>query len=162
MVDNRLEQLWAIHEIRQLALNYSLAVDTRDWALMQSLWVETDEPLPFPHLDIHVMRDMAPDHYKMIGTCSHFVCNHLVDIISPDRATGSVYSLCYEEAEVFAEQAILYQDVYEQHDGKWLFLHRNHLLWWGREAVNPMHQAPADWPNSQVGAGIAFDRIRLA
>jgi hypothetical protein len=38
--DDRIDQLRAIHEIRQLAYRYAYAADTRDWDLMYSLWVD--------------------------------------------------------------------------------------------------------------------------
>lgn len=160
MNDHRVDQLWAEREINQLALNYAFAVDTRDWPLMTSLWVETSGPADFPDLDIHVMREMAPERFSQIGSTAHFVCNHLISFDGPDRAKGSVYCLCWEDAEVFFEQSILYQDDYERHDGKWLFLKRCHLLWWAREVANPMEQPAADWPRSQIGAGHAFKTIR--
>lgn len=159
--DPRLEQLWALHEIRQLAYRYAYAVDTRDWELMESLWVETPSPLDRPALDIHFARGL-PERFKTQSASTLFVGNHLIEFDGPDRAHGSVYCLAFvDRPEQFFEQAIIYNDQYERHGGKWLFLKRDHLLWWGREpAVNPMRQPPANWPASQVGAGIAFDQIR--
>lgn len=160
MVD-RLEVLWAENEIRKLALRYALAVDTRDWALMDSLWVETAEPVSGTMLDIHAARTFGP-LFVGCGSSQMFVSNHLIDIESPTRATGTVYCHCTLDWDVFFEQRLVYKDTYECQDGKWLFLHRDHLLWWGRTwAENPMHQMPANWPESQIGAGVAFDQIRV-
>lgn len=161
-MDDRLEKLWAESEIRKLALRYALAVDTRDWALMNSLWVETVERVTSPTmLDIHVARSF-PKAFTGVGSSQMFVANHLIDVERPDRATGTVYCHCTLDWDVYFEQRLVYKDTYERHNGKWLFLQRDHLLWWGREwKDNPMRLSPANWPNSQIGAGIAFDRIRV-
>jgi hypothetical protein len=151
---DRLEQLWAVHEIRQLAYKYAYAADCLDFERLASLFVETEVPVEFPGLDIHVMRK-AEAFMSQVGVSTMFVANHLIEFDGPDRAHGSVYGLAFIDNRVFCEQAIIYQDVYQRSGDRWLFLKRDHLLWWGREAVNPMHQPPADWPQSQVGAGLA-------
>ncbi|AEG49561.1 hypothetical protein Sphch_1879 [Sphingobium chlorophenolicum L-1] len=165
-VEEKLERLWATQDIKDLALRYGLAVDTRDWALMDSLWVETEAIHPDSVLnggtilDVHVLRAAAAD-LSLVGASTMLVANHLVEFDSPDRAHGSVYCHCMMDAEVFFEQLIIYQDVYERHDGAWLFRTRDHLLWWGAERKdNPMRQPPAHWPQSQVGAGVAFETIQ--
>jgi len=161
-MEQGLETLLAENEIRKLALRYALAVDKRDWALMNSLWVETTEPVTdATMLDIHRARQF-PAAFEGVGSSQMFVSNHLIDVESPTRATGTVYCHCTLDWGYFFEQRLVYLDTYERHDGRWLFLNRDHLLWWGREwESNPMRQRAADWPQSQIGAGIAFDRIRV-
>lgn len=160
-MDKRLELLWAENEIRKLPLRYALAVDTRDWALMESLWVDTPEPVAGETmLDIHRARTF-PQAFENSGSSQMFVSNHLIEVESATRACGTVYCHCTLDWGYFFEQRLVYLDTYECHDGKWLFLHRDHLLWWGREwKDNPMRQAPAHWPQSQLGAGVALDMIR--
>jgi hypothetical protein len=161
VTDPRLDELYSVHQIRQLAYRYAYAVDSRDWPLMFSLWVEPGpdvETEDFPTLDLNKMRAMANDFPQ--GPTTLFVGNHLITFDGPDRAHGSVYCLVFAEWEVFYEQALVYQDVYERHDGQWLFAKRDHLLWWGREQHNPLTQEPANWPASQIGRGVAFDLIR--
>lgn len=159
MVD-RTDQLWAIHEIRQLAYKYAYACDTRDFDLMLSLWVPTDIPAVLPDIDIHRMRDLNA-RLADVGASTFFIGNHLIELDGEDRAHGSVYCMVYVDQGNFLEQAIIYQDHYERHQGKWLFLKRAHLLWWGQERTpNPMQQPPANWPMSQIGAGNAASVIR--
>jgi hypothetical protein len=159
-VDSRLDELWAKQEIRELAYRYALAVDTRDWPLLESLWAEAPKPLPPPSLNIHSARRL-PELFTTTKASTLFVCNHLIHLDGPDHAHGSVYCIASVDRGKFFDQAIIYQDLYERHDSKWLFLKRDHLLWWGQERlVNPMGQAPANWPASQVGSGVAFDLIR--
>lgn len=162
MMEPSLETLLAENEIRKLALRYAYGVDSRDWDLMNSLWVERKDPLPeSTMLDGGFMSTM-PEVFANCGTSTMLVANHLIDVESPTRATGKVYCHCWVEWDQFFEQTLIYHDIYEKHDGKWLFLTRNHLLWWGREwKDNPMTQAPANWPDSQIGAGVASERIRV-
>ena len=166
-LQQRVDRLWAMQEIRNLPLRYAYAVDTRDWALMNALWVETDERAPDNMLeggrilDIHVMRTIGP-RFADSGPSTLLVANHLIDFDGEDRAHGAVYCHCQmERGGAFFEQMILYKDIYERHDGRWLFRTRDHLLWWGAERPDdPTRQAPAHWPASQIGAGVAFEHIR--
>lgn len=159
MSQDRLEQLWAVHQIRQLAYRYALAVDSRDRELLLSLWAETEQPATTPEIDIHTVRSEAARWFRK-GPTIHFVGNHLVELTSPDEAAGSVYAWAQLDlGEAFVDQAILYQDHYVRHNGDWLFLTRRHLLWFGQERDrNPIRQPPATWPHGHVGRGtLPFD-----
>lgn len=158
-IADKVDRLWAERDIRNLALRYAYAVDSRDWPLMESLWVKTEAPAE-GLLDFHLMRNM-PVMFKDAGVSTLLVANHLIEFDGPDRAFGTVYCHCHAENGVFFEQLICYKDVYERQDG-WKFRTRDHLLWWGKEHVSPMKQAPAQWPASQVGAGTALTMIRKA
>ena len=152
--DPRVDALWAVHEIRQLAYRYALAQDFRDRELLLSLWAETDEPARTPDIDIHTVRSEAERWFRK-GPTVHVVANHLVDLVSADEATGSVY--CWAQldlGEEFVDQSILSRDRYVRRDGRWLFLVRRHLLWFGQARErNPIRQAPATWPRGYVGRG---------
>ncbi len=157
--DDRVDRLWAVQEIKNLALTYAYAVDTRDWPLLESLWVETDEPSE-TLLDIHMMRQL-PAFLEGLGASTLLVANHLIEFDGPDHATGSVYCYCMMDWGGFIDQNIIYKDIYERHDGKWLFRTRDHRLWWGiQRQENPMKQSPANWPDSPIGSGDAFEFIR--
>jgi hypothetical protein len=166
MAGEKTEQLWSIHEIRQLAYRYAYAIDTRDYDLMKSLWVNTAPPVGHPTLDYHRMGEMFPIYIeKSKGHASVLlVGNHLITLDGPDKAHGQVYCQASVDSSIgFWDQMILYKDVYERHNGEWLFLTRDHLLWWGEvRSSNPMSQSPANWPASEIGAGDAFDLIRRA
>ena len=158
--EEKIERLWAISEIKNLPLKYAHSVDTRDWALFESLWVETETPSD-RLIDIHVIRQLSTGMLKDAGASTFFITNHIVELLGPDKARGSVYCNCMLELDgQFIEQSIIYKDNYERHDDKWLFLNRDHLLFWGVEKPNPMEQDDANWPQSQVGAGDAFEIIR--
>ena len=60
----------------------------------------------------------------------------------------------------FIDQSILYQDRYVRRDGRWLFLVRRHMLWFGQpRASHPFDQDPANWPASPVGRGTLPDEL---
>ena len=151
---DRAEQLWAVHEIRQLAYRYALAVDFRDRELLLSLWAEADEPAKSPDINVHTVRTEAERWFRK-GPTVHFVGNHTVELVSHEEATGSVY--CWAQLDLgdeFVDQSILYRDRYVRHDGGWLFLVRRHLLWYGQARErNPIRQEPATWPRGYVGRG---------
>jgi hypothetical protein len=152
--DPRLEELWAEREIRRLALRYALAVDFRDRDLLLSLWAEADEPARSPDINIHTVRSEA-DRWLRKEATVHVVANHLVDLVSEEEGIGSVY--CWAQlhlGEEFVDQAILYRDRYVLRDGRWLFLVRRHLLWYGQaRSENPMLQPEATWPRGYAGRG---------
>jgi hypothetical protein len=160
MADDRLDQLWAVHEIRQLAYKYAYSIDSRDWELLLSLWVPDNPPVSPPAIDFHSMSAMPP-RWTEFGASTLFVGNHLIELDGPDNAHGVVYCFAQmDRTEEFVDQAVVYHDVYERRDGKWLFVKRDHLLWWGQSrAEHPLHLPKANWPAAQAGDGIAFDVI---
>ncbi len=154
--EETLSLLLAVHEIRQLAYRYALAHDSRDAALLLSLWAETEQPLDWPYIDIHRVRSDTERWFKK-GPTTHIVANHLVDLTSPHEAEGYVYCLAQNDfGEQFVDQTILYRDAYVRRDGRWLFRRRLHLLWFGQERErHPYRQPDADWPSHQIGRGVA-------
>jgi SnoaL-like protein len=156
-------ELCAIHEIQQLAHLYAYAHDARDPALLMSLWSRPDEHARYPAIDIHsIERHIGRWFHR--GPTILFVGNHLIRLQDTDRAEGRVYCLAQlDTGEQLIDQSILYDDRYVREDGRWLFETRRHLLWYGaRRAGNPFRQPPADWPRSQIGAGIAAAEIEVA
>jgi hypothetical protein len=161
MTEPTVERLWAVHEIRQLAYRYAYAFDSRDVPALRSLWLETDRPLPYPHIDVHTIRGDFDRWLDGLGPTVLSVTNHIIDLHDADSASGVVYCTAQIDlGETFVEQAVLYQDDYARHDGAWLFRSRRHLLWFGEErADNPFRLPPADWPASPVGRGTLPDEL---
>jgi hypothetical protein len=158
----RLDRLWSVHEIRQLVYRYAWAHDACDAELLESLWVETAEPLDPPEIDIHRVRAVQIPRLATRGLSVLFVGNHIVDFDDDDHARGTVY--CWAQLDLgdrFVDQSIVYRDRYLRHDGRWLFVSRRHLLWYGEgRRRHPLAQPPAEWPASPVGAGVATGEIR--
>lgn len=153
--EQRVARLWAIHEIRQLAYAYAFGFDSRDLDLLRSLWADTPEPAPAPIIDGFGVKSPEFEQWFELGPSILFVGNHRILFDDGENAHGSVYSLVQVEIDgQFVDQSILYQDRYTLQDGRWLFVDRDHQLWFGEARPNnPLDQEPANWPQSNVGLG---------
>lgn len=153
-----LERLVVRDCIRQLAYRYALAIDTRDLDSLVHLFI--------PEVKVgrygegrDALRKSFVDSLSAIGVSILFVGNHIIDVESRERASGIVYCHGRIEDDIrrggrWIEQAIQYRDEYECREGEWLFVRRDHRLWYGVELPeSPLHQEPAHWPKSQVGRG---------
>lgn len=149
-----LARLLARDEIRELAHRYAVALDARDLDALVALFVE----------DVRVGRDASgrealrsdfDRQLRAIGVSILLVGNHVIDVDGDDRASGIVYcSAQIQDGERWIRQAIRYDDDYARRDGRWLFVRRRHLLWYGvEEPRNPLDQPPAEWPKSHTGKG---------
>jgi hypothetical protein len=133
--EERLARLEALDEIRQLPHRYGLAVDTRDLDDLAALFVS----------DVRVGKDMTgrtalAEWYgrslERYGATIHFVGNHVIDVLSPDSASGVV--TCRDELEVGGEWhvgMIQYWDDYRREEGQWLFQRRKLHRWYLVDAL---------------------------
>jgi hypothetical protein len=147
-------RLAAADEIRQLPYRYAYAADFRDVDLFRSLWAPARTPAQPPEIDIHTVEKLI-EEWPRRGPSILFVCNHLLEFQSDDRARGTVYCIVQGAfGERFIDQSILYQDRYVRLRGRWLFSTRRHLMWFGQErATHPLEQPPANWPEAYSGRG---------
>ena len=161
MDDKHLDRLWAVHEIQQLAYRYAFAFDSRDVEELMSLWAETDTPARAPEIDLHTVRNDFGQWLHGLGPTVLAVCNHIIELEDADNARGSVYCLAQiDMGDRFVDQSILYQDRYVRRGGRWLFLVRRHMLWFGQpRPAHPLRQEPANWPASPVGRGTLPDEL---
>ena len=83
------------------------------------------------------------------------VTTHVINLHDANHATGTVYSRCeMGSKDTWGRQSIAYEDRYEQRDGLWYFVSRNHLLFYGVEVPErPLDQPPANWPEHALGRG---------
>ena len=150
-----IERAAARDEIRQLAYRYASAIEKRDVDAMVELFV--------PHARFgaygegaDALRRLMHDSTSGLVFAVILVANHLIDVHDRDRATGEVWARCVAQTDHdgFIEQLIKYEDRYERHEGRWLFLHRRHRLWYGVvHNDSPLRQEAAGWPERQVGVG---------
>jgi ketosteroid isomerase-like protein len=149
-----LERVVARDELRQLACRYALAIDSRDIETLVCLFVP-DVRVGRDRRGREALRESFEASLSAIGVSILFVGNHLIDFTDPDHATGVVYCRGQiQDGDHWIEQAIQYRDSYERRDGRWLFVRRVHLLWYGVEtAERPLDQEPANWPERHIGRG---------
>ncbi len=152
-----LEELVARDEIRRLAYRYADAVDRRDLDLLVSLY------RPDAHFGtLGDARSFFGSTLAEIGMAVLLVANHLIEFDDADNATGTVWAHGFVddggprgEGEGLIQQLIKYDDRYVRLDGEWRFTRRRHQLWlgWRHDERDPLGQAPANWPERQVGLG---------
>ncbi|MBM4267028.1 MAG: nuclear transport factor 2 family protein [Deltaproteobacteria bacterium] len=146
-------RLVARDEIRQLAYRYALAIDTRNIDTLVGLFV--DDVRVGAAAGHAALRESFEAQLRATGITILFVANHLIDFDDDEHARGVVYCKCEaQNGDRWIHQAIQYRDTYERRAGRWLFVRRRHLLWYGSEVgQNPLALPPANWPESQTGRG---------
>ena len=147
------QRLVACDQIRQLASRYALAIDARDLDALVALFVD-DVRVGDAHGREALRRDFD-QQLRAIGVSILFVGNHVIDFDDADHARGVVYCRAeIQDGDRWVVQAIQYRDRYERRDSHWLFVRRQHLLWYGAEqASSPVDQPPAEWPKRSTGRG---------
>jgi hypothetical protein len=141
-LEEKIDRLDALDQIRQLASRYALAVDTRNLDDLVALFVE----------DVRVGKDLSGrpalrEWYgrslARFGNSIHFIGNHVIDVLSPDEAKGVV--TCHDELEFGGEWQvgmIQYWDEYSRRDGRWHFKRRKLHRWYLVDALKrPGHSA---------------------
>lgn len=155
-----IERVVARDEIRQLAARYAFAVDSRDLDLLVSLFVP-DVRVTREESGREAMRAFWVESLREIGVSILFVGNHVIDFDDAENARGVVYCRGQiQDGDRWIEQAIQYRDRYEKRDGRWLFVKRQHVLWYGVEtAERPLDQRLANWPEHHDGRGTVPEDI---
>ena len=149
-----LARLLARDEIRELAHRYAVAIDARDLDSLVALFVD-DVRVGREGVGHEALRRDFERQLRAIGVSILFVGNQVIDFDDDDHARGIVYCMAQiQHGQRWIRQAIRYDDAYARRGGRWCFVRRKHLLWYGvDEARNPLLEPPANWPQSQTGRG---------
>lgn len=151
-----IERVVATEQIRRLAYRYADAVDRRDIEALVDCY-RPDARFGSHGEGPEACRAFFGESLAEIGMAVLLVANHLVEFEDLDNATGTVWSHGFidDQAEGFIQQLIKYDDRYVRLDGEWRFTRRRHFLWlgWTHDEPAPLAQAPANWPDRQVGLG---------
>lgn len=151
-----IDRLIATDEIRRLAYRYADALDRRDLDELVSLY-RPDARFGEHGEGPDACRAFFRESLAEIGLAVLLVANHLVDFDDADNATGTVWTHGFidDHGEGFIQQLIKYDDRYVRVDGEWRFTRRRHFLWlgWKHDESAPLAQAPANWPERQIGLG---------
>lgn len=162
-VEERIDRLESLEEIRQLASKYSLSLDMRDLDAHVNLFAE----------DIRVSRDaVGRAHLKkwlddtlrlqFTGT-SHHVGNHIIEFDDADHAHGVVYSKNEHETpgtqgDEWVIMQMLYWDNYERIDGRWYFRRRLPCYWYATDLNKPpTGPEKMRWPDRENYDGAFHD-----
>jgi ketosteroid isomerase-like protein len=166
VIEARLERLDAYDQIRQLAVRYAAAMRVRDGKALAELYVD-DVRVGDGRTGREALREayFGAELDRLEISVLH-PGTHVIDLNPelPDKARGSVYTLGQikthqPEGARWIRQAICYFDRYAKRDGQWLFISRDHQLFFGVDHdQRPNHLPPANWPASDTGTGtLPFD-----
>src|SRR5437763_10438164 len=121
---SELAQLLAYEQIRQLANRYALAVNMRDLDALVELFVD-DVRVAGGRSGRAALRETFLLHMDAAEVDVLEVTTHVIDLLSTDRAQGTVYSRCeMGRRETWARQSIAYEDRYARRGESWYFVSR--------------------------------------
>jgi SnoaL-like domain len=145
-LEERVDRLESLASIRQLAVRYALALDSRDMSSLVGLF-PTDVRVGRDSSGREALRQWFTEVMSEPRTSVHLVANHIVDFDDADSARGIVY--CRDQLERPATGRwdvgdLQYWDTYRRIDGEWFFHRRKFHRWYMVDAL--------DRPT--VGAGI--------
>ena len=158
-IEQRLDRLESLDEIRQLAAKYSVTLDMRDLDMHVNLFVP-DVRVGKEKVGRQALKSWADatfrDQFK--GT-SHHIGNHIIDFNSPDSAIGLVYSKNEHETESeWVIMQMLYWDSYERVEGQWLFKKRLPMYWYATDLNKPpLGDNKMRWPDQMPYEGLFHD-----
>lgn len=150
-LDERLERLESLEEIRQLVAKYCLALDVRDLDAMVGLFpedVRVGGGLT-GRLELKKWFD-ATLREQFTGT-AHVTGNHIIELDGSDAARGLVYSRNeHETGDEWVIMTMMYWDRYERIDGRWYFRRRLPLYWYATDLNKPPIGAnKMRWPDRE-------------
>jgi len=149
-----LDRVVAHDYIRQLVARYAVAMDARDFDAVAALFVP-DVRVGRDRRGRDALAEYLRDAVSELPVTILNVGTHVIELHDRDHARGVVY--CRGELQVgdrWVVQAIQYRDTYERRDGSWMFVRREHLLWYGRDVgTSPLGLPPAHWPEHHTGWG---------
>ncbi len=155
-----IRRLIAKDAIRDLVLQYSVAVADRDAELMTSLFVE-DADFGSSGKGPEALRKIMDSTMGELEFGIILATNHLINFADDGHAEGEVWARCFAQnsSEGYYEQLVKYVDSYRctsiDNYGMqiWKFEKRKHLLWFGEGRNSPLLQEPANWPSRNIGIG---------
>ena len=159
-LEDRLDRLESLEEIRQLPAKYALCLDMRDIDMMVTLFTPDvrvgREQTGRQALRAYMDRTLRS---PFTGT-SHHIGGHVIDFHGPDRAHGIVYSKNEHETPVldgtdeWVVMQMMYADDYVRQEGRWYFARRLPLYWYASDLNKPpTGENKMRWPGSEWSEG---------
>ncbi len=128
-LEDRIAKLEAEGAIRQLAIGYAHAVDSRDLDSLVALFSE-DAVMPGGTGRAAVRARYGAALLSCYRSV-HSVTNHLIELVDDNHARGRVYTRAEEERkDSWCVRAMAYFDEYRRHGGKWYFFTRETHYWY--------------------------------
>lgn len=174
-LEERLDRIESINEIRQLVSRYTVALDSRNMDALVALFAPDVQVGP-EATGRAALRRWFTEAMSHMRTTIHFVGNHVIEFVDANRATGIVY--CHDQLDrpdfqTWDDGYLQYWDTYVRVGGEWLFARRKFHRWFIVDALSrpehgagvntghdPLfaHQLPEAYPSwsaywTEVGAG---------
>ncbi|MFW2421456.1 MAG: nuclear transport factor 2 family protein [Porticoccaceae bacterium] len=163
-LEQRIDRLESLDEIRQMAAKYSLALDMRDLDAMANLFPEDVKVGKQSSGRAHLKKWLDETMRNQFTGTSHHIGNHIIEFINPDEAVGVVYSK--NEHETPSENGdiewvimqMIYWDNYQRIDGRWYFKRRLPCYWYATDLNKPpVGDNKMRWPDREPYAGAYHD-----
>ena len=137
-LEQRIDRLESLDQIRQLPAKYALALDMRDMNAMVSLF-PADVRVGKGASGRQALRAYMDETLRapFTGT-SHHIGGHIIEFDDPDHAQGIVYSKNeHETGDEWVIMQMMYADSYVRQDGRWYFARRLPLYWYATDLNKP-------------------------
>jgi hypothetical protein len=153
-LEDRVHRMESLAAIRQLAVRYALAVDSRDLDTLVGLFVP-DVRVGRDQRGREALRRWYVEALSGHQASVHFVANHIVSFATSSLAHGVVYcrdELERQESGEWQVGMLQYWDTYLLVGGEWCFERRRFHRWYIGDAL----QRPA------IGKGVGSDGLTTA
>ena len=158
-IEDRIDRLESLDEIRQLAAKYSVTLDMRDLDMHVNLFVP-DVRVGKEASGRQALKKWADATFRdqFTGT-SHHIGNHIIDFEGSDSAIGLVYSKNeHETGDEWIIMQMLYWDTYKRVDGRWFFKKRLPMYWYATDLNKPpLGSSKMRWPDQDSYEGFFHD-----
>lgn len=136
-IEERLDRMESLAEIRQLPMRYALCLDSRDMDALVELF-EPEVRVGREQVGRPALREWFVATMAQMHTSIHLVANHIIDFDDADHARGIVY--CRDELERpqtgdWDVGALQYWDSYVRLEGSWYFRRRRFHRWYIADAL---------------------------
>ena len=149
-IEERLDRLESLDQIRQLPAKYALCLDMRDMDSMVSLF-PADVRVGKASSGRQALRTYMDGTLRspFTGT-SHHIGGHIIEFDDPDHAHGVVYSKNeHETGDEWVIMQMMYADDYIRQDGRWYFARRLPLYWYATDLNKPpIGEKKMRWPGT--------------
>jgi hypothetical protein len=156
-IEARLARLEAVDQIRQLAAQYALSLDMRDFDALVNLFVD-DVGVPGKQRGRAALKRWYADTMRSVPGSFHGIAGHVIDVETRSTARGVVYSRNdLDLGEHWMLELMIYLDQYERRGDRWYFARRTPLYWVHTDPnVPPLGDAKLRRPGSATARRGAY------
>lgn len=159
-LEQRIDRLESLDEIRQLVAKYSLSLDMRDLDAHVNLFAPDIRVSREATGRAHLKRWLDDTLRQQFTGTSHHVGNHIIEFEDSERAHGILYSKnehetpCANGDSEWVIMQMIYWDNYQRIDGRWYFRRRLPCYWYATDLNKPpVGENKMRWPDRESYEG---------